>query len=425
MIFDFKGKLLFSILGLSLALSNFSLQALERDENIRENNRQVNYSFFKRLSSFFISSNQDHNEENKGKKRKRKDMEELPLEKTYSNHDFLDEFLLNVFSLLNQRDIPAVCRTYKKWQGLMNDNQLWHGYARRAFIIKENYSSYKDYKKLIKENCRLCFTYIGNLNQGKYSIPHGVNFDGSVIVGTASNGSVNHDERAFRWTVEQGMESLGTLGKRASAARSVNLDGSVIVGYIGTYNQQRAFRWTPERGIESLGGLYEEKFSAAYGVSGDGSVIVGSASGSAVHEEEQAFRWTVEKGMEFLGTLESQRFSTACSVNFDGSVITGIAYGRAPIKAFRWTIEKGMETLGTLNGGDYSVANGISYDGLVIVGTASDGAARGGQHKAFRWTPEKGMEDVGKLLAEGRYLPHNWLLTSVTAISPSGVVLVG
>src|SRR5690606_21199877 len=74
--------------------------------------------------------------------------------------------------------------------------------------------------------------------------------------------------------------------------------------------------------------------SAAYGVSADGSVVVGW-SGTENYSSRHAFRW--ENGvMTDLGTLGGQ-ISWAYGVNADGSVVVGWSMNKdGAIRAFRW-----------------------------------------------------------------------------------------
>jgi probable HAF family extracellular repeat protein len=159
---------------------------------------------------------------------------------------------------------------------------------------------------------------------------------------------------------------LGTLGGDVSNAYGVSADGSVVVG--GSYNAARqwhAFRWTASGGMQDLGTLGGSE-SGAWGVSADGSVVVGEAQSAA--GPLRAFRWTEASGMQDLGTLGGDE-SVAYGVSADGSVVVGVAYNAAGQKrAFRWTAARGMQDLGTLPGGAWSEAWGVSADGSIVVG---------------------------------------------------------
>jgi probable HAF family extracellular repeat protein len=147
--------------------------------------------------------------------------------------------------------------------------------------------------------------------------------------------------------------------------------------------------------LGTLGGSW----SWAYGVSADGSVVVGWAENAAWWR--RAFRWTAARGMQDLGTLPGGCCSSASGVSADGSVVVGMALNAAgKWRAFRWTAARGMQNLGTPSG-DWSEAFGVSADGSVVVGKALNAA---GQERAFRWTAARGMQDLGTL-PEGRSVP--------------------
>ena len=80
-------------------------------------------------------------------------------------------------------------------------------------------------------------TDLGTLWEGGSSEAHGVNADGSVVVGGATN--ANGFTRAFRWTAETGMQDLNELLKDVGVnmtgielyqASGVSADGHFIVG---------------------------------------------------------------------------------------------------------------------------------------------------------------------------------------------------
>jgi probable HAF family extracellular repeat protein len=123
--------------------------------------------------------------------------------------------------------------------------------------------------------------------------------------------------------------------------------------------------------------------------------------------------------MQNLGTLGGV-WSGAYGVSADGSVVVGWSWNAAgDRRAFRWTAEEGMEDLGTL-GGTWSEAFGVSADGSVVVGRAANAAW---QDCAFRWTAEGGMEDLN--ITYACLLTDGSVLWEARAISPDGRYIVG
>ncbi len=213
------------------------------------------------------------------------------------------------------------------------------------------------------------FNWLGTLG-GNFSRAFGVSANGNVVVGVSNTS--NYEERAFRWTLANGMENLGTLGGNQSIANAVSADGSIIVGRsLDTSDNVRAFKWTAATGMQDLG------MGEAVAISDDGSVIV-------INNDGLAYRWT-SSGMENLGTLGGNQ-TLADDVSADGNVIVGLSYVAAGDPyAFRWTSASGIQQIGTF----YSFARGVSADGNTVTGSET-GAA--GLHRAFRWTLSGGLE---------------------------------
>src|SRR5688500_11953960 len=99
------------------------------------------------------------------------------------------------------------------------------------------------------------FSGLGDFPGAGYrSRANGVSADGSVVVGwgtSAATTSPNPFE-AFRWTPGTGLQALGDLGATvASVATAVSGDGQAVVGL--SESQNRAFRWTAQDGMIDLG----------------------------------------------------------------------------------------------------------------------------------------------------------------------------
>jgi probable HAF family extracellular repeat protein len=164
--------------------------------------------------------------------------------------------------------------------------------------------------------------------------------------------------------------------------------------------------------------------SYAYGVSADGSVVVGNSTYS-VHGHAQAFRWTSDGGMVGLGDLPGDAIvSYADGVSADGRTIVGTGTRNGRYEAFRWTSEGGMVGLGhwpldpSLD--PQSGAVGASADGSTVVGITWPGCC--GDiiyYEAFRWTSGGGMGGLGG------FLPSQFFGRGATGVSGDGSVVVG
>jgi probable HAF family extracellular repeat protein len=138
----------------------------------------------------------------------------------------------------------------------------------------------------------------------------------------------------------QSLTWLGTLDYRSSIATDVSDDGSVVVGIAYTPNFDfRAFYWRNGR-MEPIAPPRWLGWSQAYGVSGDGNVVVGDMMDSVGYMV--AFKWTPSAGLEFLGALGGVG-GIALAASYDGSTIVGWAETRDEQRlAFRWRQGQGM-----------------------------------------------------------------------------------
>lgn len=241
-----------------------------------------------------------------------------------------------------------------------------------------------------------------------------VSDDGTEVAGyTSVFGS-----EALRFTVGGTAVGLGS----GSRAYGISGDGRVVVGQAnsdgGAFGVS-AFRWSEASGRVALGSLPGKNYHVAWGASVDGSVIVGSGDVNASELETEPFRWTAATGMESLGFLPGDSVGEALAVSRNGSVVVGYS-GRSPIdgdgrlQAFLHGPAGTMQALGFLPDHVESIARAVSGDGSVIVGHS---LAVSGRSEAFRWTEATGMRGLGRL--------PGFAESSALAVSADGSIVVG
>ncbi len=174
------------------------------------------------------------------------------------------------------------------------------------------------------------FVDLGMLAGDDGSFASSVSADGSVVAGISAN-STDNTQQAFVWTQAGGMVGLGYLsGDNISAAYGANADGSVVVGMsaaqaIGNLLPSviHAFRWTASTGMVNLGTLSGDSGAIATAVSADGSVVVGQSSGTS--QGSRAILWTAKTGMQAVAGLLniSAPLTIATGISGNGSVVIG------------------------------------------------------------------------------------------------------
>ncbi len=221
---------------------------------------------------------------------------------------------------------------------------------------------------------------LGDLTAGSLSTATGVSGDGSVVVGFDESDTGTRE--AFRWTESTGMVGLGSIpgGSDDSQANEISADGSTIVGVSDPTTEFHAFRWTTDEGMVALedysGNITS---SSAFDVSPDGKFIVGHAG---IDGQVQPFRWTEAEGMVALGNVPGGSASDVgfgYGVSGNGSVVVGMYLQPSVLQAvaFYWDAEHGTRVLQDvltneygldLAGWELTAAYDVSTDGNTIVG---------------------------------------------------------
>jgi probable HAF family extracellular repeat protein len=245
----------------------------------------------------------------------------------------------------------------------------------------------------------------------------------------SGNATVNVTKGVYFWVIEP------HFGRNGTIAYGVSDDGSVVVGHsvnvsnttdidwpkVGQidYFSSRAFYWTSVSGTQDLGSFGVDT-TWAHEISADGKVIVGECyiGSYAWHP----FRWTAQTGMQDLGTFGTD-WSAARDVSADGSVVAGYSYGDCGFGywgtfPWRWTAQTGLTCLGTLLGYRFAEANGISANGSVVVGIAlRDWAPNWFDDQAWIWTANNGIKGLGLL--------PPWGSSTATGVSGDGSTVIG
>jgi uncharacterized membrane protein len=269
--------------------------------------------------------------------------------------------------------------------------------------------------------------------------------DGKLIAGAMTDPSWLNGQAAVLWQNDSPPEHLyapvvpGGLTQAWFNVAYAVTDSGAVFGY-GV--QQNAYGdWI---GLRAQNGtLSPLGTSVVYAVGGDGAFFVGA---DLPGKDFPLYYATLNqtnlgypKEMTCVTPARGECTSTAFGVSADGSVVVGQASGPPPGQntgwitlAFAWTAADGMHWLPDLRGGIGAAvafaANGrATADGTsVIVGYATDSARRW----AAVWMPgPEGSTRVhtleGLLAAEGIHVPPGFRLETATAVSADGRVIVG
>jgi hypothetical protein len=214
-------------------------------------------------------------------------------------------------------------------------------------------------------------------------LPQAQGANGFVVVGSFFEGG------AFHW-----MPTSGTTAIGARQGVDVSRDGNVIVGNaLDQAGRENAAVWTGGTSWRLLGSISptaqpcDDLLSAAFGASGDASVIVGLAwDGCRI---ARAFRWEESTGVVDLGTITGGS-TRANAVSGNGRVVVGWDIHPTGMRqGAKWVDGKGELIKG--RSGFVGEAFGINSDGSLIVGTNCDPADYL-TPTAWTWTQAEGVK---------------------------------
>jgi uncharacterized membrane protein len=259
-----------------------------------------------------------------------------------------------------------------------------------------------------------------------------VSGDGRTIVGVALDANLRTNaaiwQRGTEWRLLGGVPNSAPCDRSLSGAYGVSRDGTTVVGQAFLGCGAHAFRSTESSGMVDLGSTVAGRSSTAVAVSADGRVVVGEqddGTGFTV-----GVRWVDGRQERVVGPVGP--VGNAYGVNGDGTVVVG-RQCRGPIPdqtAWMWSQRDGVRCLPTPTirpspGPPVLVyANAVSDDGRVVGGSQTVGTVDG---NAILWIDGKESYLKDYLRAHG--VPNafeTWVNTGkITGISPDGRVLVG
>jgi uncharacterized membrane protein len=271
------------------------------------------------------------------------------------------------------------------------------------------------------------------------AVPADVSGDGSRVLGTSFD--AEDASTIVLW------DDLGPAtpiaGSEGGAARAISGNGTTVIGRLAESGSVYSFAWTEASGIEPLEDV--ETSSAptrAFGISFDGSVIVGGVSifNGPIDPGLRAARWNdgalslfaptgYDSGLPgflidtssvgriagrldlplaqsrwFIGedtsfeTIENPPTAATCrlaAISDDGSAWVGECFvnqSPAGLRPTRWSDRGGEQASFLTEQYSSGTATDVSGDGSVVVGTVYDGPAR----RPFVWT----LTDGFRLLQE-------------------------
>lgn len=260
---------------------------------------------------------------------------------------------------------------------------------------------------------------LGDLPGGAVSsVAFGVSPDGTAATGWSESGT--NQREAFVWT-GSGMVGLGDLagGSYFSSGRGITNGGTAVIGAASNSMGWEPFRWTQGGSMQGLGDLNDDNNTSVMAVSGDCTYYAGTGGSSP----SLAYRGRVGGSKQTLGDLPGgTSSSSAYGISNNGSYVVGGSNSFNGSEAFFWSEATGMQALGDLQGGRFtSSAWGVTDDGRYIVGS---GHSSNG-YRAVLWDRNGQVHDLNTYLTNRGINLGDWKLESAVNITPDGSAIIG
>ena len=251
-------------------------------------------------------------------------------------------------------------------------------------------------------------TVIGTLG-GEYGWVEAMNDAGSFVGEWEATDGFLH---GFIYTDEDGLQELGTLGGAYSRASDINNAGQVV-GYAYTADwRPRAVLW--ENGVMHDLGTLGGDSSEAFAINEAGVVVGSSKDADGV---TRAFRYTSENGMEALPMPDGATSCTATLVT-EGGMVAGVYSWNSQQHGFCFSDEEGMVDFGLNLGGTAWTGPVDASDAAGVLVWRMDTQTY--EVYAMLYRAGTGLMDFNNLLAE----PLDWTIDTPVATNSAGQILV-
>lgn len=257
-----------------------------------------------------------------------------------------------------------------------------------------------------------------------------IDTNGTVVCGSMADPNSGLYTAAFytiasdTWTPLGGLN--GSCDNSVSSGWGMSGDGSTLVGLGWDACSAYATYWVGDQAGVSLGTTNPGSSTRANAVNTDASVIVGWQDGSI----RQGAVW-VNGVQELIDLPNGQDASEASCVSADGVWVSGMGVGAGFGVGDTWrynTVTNVSETVPNLaaGGGLYMAGMGISSDGSMVVGSTWPWGMPASFGNAFVWREGKGTQQLPAYFNEiGVTYPAGFTFASVTGMSDDGRWLTG
>jgi len=273
--------------------------------------------------------------------------------------------------------------------------------------------------------------------------PHGVSYDGSVVVGRRAQPSIYGDayvepvsgDRAWCWDAVNGAQDMGFLhsGDLLAGATDVSADGNVITGFSGKYMGPsasfRAWRWTPATGMVELPQPPNgHGMTIGDSISSDGERVFGySRIGGWPDNSRRGYHWdnngtTVEELL--ISDLPDPSASLKPIRNvLNGTVVFNGVYSWSQDAEY-WQTD-GIWPAPPDDGVNPAYPLTVSEDGQSVIGWAEDFDGPF-YFRAYIWTAASGARYLDDVLANAGVSLAGWSFGMIaTDVSDDGQTIVG